>query len=447
LLLLLLFGLALWEILKEPIVEPEIGTSESKRVLRLARPTRVCPNIVDRDGVRLRWNLKLGSSDDSRLGTCYSHPQALSLVMGGPHTEDGLVSQQRGCDLPETSPYLKLIGWQAWWVGPPPHIVSTIDSVLSARLYDLLRDGDLHGCIVLGTPDGEILACVQNPSGDLSSPDLDAAPAERSGIALWHAPWDWAVVPGSTMKVFVTAVARELGVLPPTVICDGRYEGLERPLECHRAHGKVSTFRRAVAASCNSYFFRLSENEAISDDNLLEFAEDSGLLAPKMAYASCNTSILAWTADSNSPERRALSFIGQEATCSPLALLSAYASLLGDGRPTWRLIRKMDGELVDYPEPESIWSDNTRRAARADLGEACRQGTLASSMRPVLQYDPEFKSGSGQVAGQGIDSWAVGRFAVGDRVYLLAVLVRDRQPGTPRGQNLAAEVMGIVADA
>jgi hypothetical protein len=229
---------------------------------------------------------------------------------------------------------------------------------------------------------GEIFVRVQNPSGELRELTTGGRPAEHSNIGRWQPPWDWAVVPGSTMKVFIAAVARELGVEAPPVFFRGEYRGVGRILRCHRAHGEVSDLRQGVAASCNSLFFRLSQSSQITEEALTRLAQDSGLTRPEMMHATCASSNLAWAGDIPSSERRALSFIGQEGSCSPLAVLTMYASLLGEGRPTWRLIGSstarepiipshMKSGLHEHGMPRGVTCE--RRAAAARYPAPCGQ--------------------------------------------------------------------------
>jgi len=449
-----LFGAAAWKILSPSPYDCPLRSPEGKPVLQLARPDRVCPDIEDRAGrVMVTQQAQAAAHGRTSARRVFRYADVLGPVLGGGFLDDGLVGQQVFAGLPEHTPGWPLLPWQGWTVGPPPRVTSTVDAELSRRLLSILVHDHLHGAIILGTPDGELIACVQNPSADISRMGDPAyyAQALRKGtearIPTLSNPWQWSLTPGSTIKPFLVAVARQKGIAPPHVYCRGVTTAFGRPLHCHRAHGLVDTYPAALAASCDQFFYELSRNKALEGKLLVSYAAACGLTCPALDGAICQPATIPWSSAEVGTETRALSFIGQGMSVSPLGLMSMYAAVAGQGRPQWRLVRKLDGVAVQYPAPQPVFDSRCVRAVRVDLGAVAAYGTTARTMRSVRQYQPLIKTGTAQVNNAGsVDSWAAGLFTVRGTKYVLCCLVRDWHDLAPRAQAVAASVVRQVAE-
>lgn len=458
-LLLLVFGavfvFASWGLIAAagPPQDPPFSDPAALDILDGARHDRVCPKITDRRDVALAaLQTTLDAKGKPQQGRVYPLAAVIGPLLGGGYVADGLAQQQRLAGIPPHTPGWPFVAWQGWTLGPPPAVTSTIDAALCTKLHSLLVNQGVQGCILVGTPEGEILACVQNPSADITRlgqaeyRDQIAAQGRSSGISPLTNPWGWLVPPGSTIKPFLVAVARQKGIAPPSVLCHGYTTDFGRPLHCHQSHGGVDTYSLALADSCNTFFYALSQNAALDGNTLVSYASAAGLTNPSLAGARPAAAILPWAGAAPGTEQRALSFIGQGLSVSPLGLLSAYASVLYGGAPYWRLVRELDGKPVAYPKPTPVFDSAVVRAVKEDVRAVALMGTAQTSMRAVRAYHPLIKTGTAQVGGeQGSDSWTVGGFSVGDSQYLLCCLVRNWNPDQPRGQTIAAETIKIVA--
>lgn len=458
-LLLVAFGgvflLASWELIAAagPPRDLPFSDSAAQDILQRARPDRVCPRITDRHGVVLAaLQTTLDAKGKPQQRRAYPLAAVIGPLLGGGYVADGLAQQQRLAGIPQHTPGWPFVAWQGWTLGPPPEVTSTIDAALCKKLHSLLVKRGVQGCILVVTPEGEILACVQNPSADitrLSQAEYRAqiaAQGRPAGISPLTNPWGWLVPLGSTAKPFLVGVARQKRIAPPSVFCRGYTTDFGRPLHCHQAHGRVDTYSLALADSCNIFFYALSEKAALDGNTLVSYASAAGLTNPSLVGARPAAAVLPWAGAVPGTEQRALSFIGQGLSVSPLGLLSAYASVLYGGAPHWRLVRELDGKPVAYPKPTPVFDSAVVRAVREDVRAVALMGTAQTSMRAVRAYQPLIKTGTAQVGSeQGSDSWTVGGFSVGDSQYLLCCLVRNWNPDQPRGQAIAAETIQIVA--
>lgn len=459
--MLILFGIAFaaaaWKLFSDsggpcdlPLDDPQ-----AREILRLARPERVCPPIVDREGREMTSvRRSVNPAGRARNERVYAYADSLGPLIGGNLIGDGLVWQQRMVDLPESTPGWPFLSWQGWWVGPPPSIVATVDAELSRRLQALFGEYGVSGCIIIARPDGQVLAITQSPSADLTrmhEAGYEAHLSEvsnKAGVPALVNPWKWLLTPGSAIKPFVAAVARQLSITPPSINCTGVTRQFGRPIRCHAAHGRIDTYTAAIAKSCNIFFYRLSENPALDGAMLVSYASATGLAVPAFSGVKPAAAALPWSSAAPGSEARATSFIGQGITVSPFSLLSMCAAVLHEeGAPTWHLIRKQNGRLTAYPEPHPVFEAAVVRAMREDLLAVGVWGTAAGSMAAVKQYQPRIKTGTAQSTDlPGNESWAVGGFTVGGDDYLICCLVRNWNQHKPRAQQLAARAIRITAD-
>jgi penicillin-binding protein 2 len=108
-------------------------------------------------------------------------------------------------------------------------------------------------------------------------------------------------VPGSTFKTVTALAALAEGVLPTdTVVCGGRYTVGGNTWHCHarRGHGTVA-LRRAIAVSCNVYFYAMSRR--VGPEAVARMARRLGLgEAPDLPLPAIRSGIVpdpAWKAE------------------------------------------------------------------------------------------------------------------------------------------------------
>jgi penicillin-binding protein 2 len=161
------------------------------------------------------------------------------------------------------------------WVGREPEHGKGLVLTIDLRLQEVLREamGDEAGAGVFMNPNtGEVLALVSTPSFD---PNLFAdgmtpavwesisedprRPLHDRAIAAFYAP-------GSVFKVVMAVAGLESGTVSPddVVNCNGSIKVYRRRRLCWKrgGHGTVD-LRRALAYSCNVYFYLLGKELGI----------------------------------------------------------------------------------------------------------------------------------------------------------------------------------------
>lgn len=162
----------------------------------------------------------------------------------------------------------------------------TIDSDLQRAAEEGFEAAGFDGAaVVLDPRSGEVLALVSRPAYDPNAfaGGIDAAawtalagdplePLQNRALRGRYAP-------GSTFKVVMAVAALEEGVVDPEdeVACRGGGVFYGRFFACHATHGRVDLVR-ALARSCNTYFYRLGQELGV--DRIHKWATAFGLGAP-----------------------------------------------------------------------------------------------------------------------------------------------------------------------
>ncbi|WP_338034571.1 penicillin-binding protein 2 [Halorhodospira neutriphila] len=310
---------------------------------------------------------------------------------------------------------------------PGDDLILTLDSGLQRVAERAL--GEQAGALVALQPgSGEILAMVSHPD---YNPELFiegmtterfAKLAEQGQQPLFNRAVQGVYPPASTIKPFIGLGALEHGVVTPraTVECDGEYhlEGRDRPYRCWRrwGHGEVD-YRRAIAESCNVYFYDTAFRMGI--DRISGFLEPFGFGAETgLELLGERSGVLpsrAW-------KRRAIGegwYHGETVltgiglgyfSATPLQLAKATATLANRGRVVQpqlvRTIRdSIDGSEsraaatvpqqrieLDDPRHWEVTVDAMRRAVEDPSGTAHR-------IAEGLDYTIAAKTGTAQITG------------------------------------------------
>jgi penicillin-binding protein 2 len=214
---------------------------------------------------------EVGDSELARAGAL-----RLGDIVGKTGLERGYdewLRGERGWDLVSVNNLGRRIG--ATWVGREPVHGEPLELTLDLRLQRVLREAlaDESGAGIFVDPrSGEVLALVSTPTFD---PNLFAdgmtadawksitedprRPLHDRAIASYYAP-------GSVFKVVMAVAGLETGTVNPddVVHCRGsaRFYGRDRLCWKRGGHGTVD-LRRALAHSCNVYFYKLGKELGI----------------------------------------------------------------------------------------------------------------------------------------------------------------------------------------
>ncbi len=142
----------------------------------------------------------------------------------------------------------------------------TVDSGLQELAENLLRKTGKSGAVVAIDPTtGGILALCSEPDFNLDILNGTSRKGEWTDIVtsprkpLFNRAIQAAYPPGSTYKLLLAMAGLEEDIATPeqTIFCPGYFEYGGRKFKCHGgAHGTINMVR-AIAVSCNVYFYRL----------------------------------------------------------------------------------------------------------------------------------------------------------------------------------------------
>ena len=166
---------------------------------------------------------------------------------------------------------------------PGENVCLTIDKELQAVAEKTMIGK--RGAIVAMDPDnGQILAMVSSPSFDpnLFVEGIDETTWREMVLSKTFPMQNRALAgqysPGSVFKIIVALAGLEEGVIHPgdVAVCNGVYRLGRSSFRCWKrgGHGKVNLYR-ALAESCDVYFYKLGEQLGI--DRISEYAGKFGL--------------------------------------------------------------------------------------------------------------------------------------------------------------------------
>lgn len=302
----------------------------------------------------------------------------------------------------------------------------TIDARLQRAMVKAMRGKLAGGAALVNVRSGRILGLVSKPSYDpnqlsgghgkqiirdafrriFSDPLKPALDKTVSG----------AYPPGSTFKPFTTLAALEKGLIGPRVLsqCRGFLRFGRRIFRCTQSHG-ATDLHKAIAESCNVYFYRLVSEYGVTMDMIADMGRRYGFGKKTGLGINAETSgrmpTRAWMTLRNKGQFR-LGFtlnaaLGQGATTvSVLQLALAYAALANGGtlyQPQLvRAVETSGGQVVQEFTPRirsriRLDSEHRRLLGRALWGGVNEKGGTAHKVR-LAGVDVAGKTGSAQVS-------------------------------------------------
>ena len=144
----------------------------------------------------------------------------------------------------------------------------TLDLKLQRAAENALAAAKNNGAVVAIDPrNGEVLAMASRPNFNPNTFELPRAQFSRAyrgllatpGYPLLNRAATSRFPPGSTFKMISAAAGLQKGVIDPnwTVTCNGGYN-LGRRFGCWKVHGRGVNLERALAESCDVYFYEMS---------------------------------------------------------------------------------------------------------------------------------------------------------------------------------------------
>jgi penicillin-binding protein 2 len=312
----------------------------------------------------------------------------------------------------------------------------TVDARLQDAMVKAMHGELAGGAALIDVRTGRILGLVSKPSYDPNqlSGGFGKQTVRDAFRRLFNDPLtpaldktvSGAYPPGSTVKPFTALAALEKGLIDQrrSSLCRGFLSFGKRIFRCTQSHGPTD-FHKAIAQSCNVYFYRLVSEYGLTMDMIAEVAMRFGLGQKTglgiNAESSGRIPTRAWSTRRNKGQFR-IGFtvnagIGQGATTATVMQLGlAYAALANGGtlyQPQLvRAVETADGAVVQDLAPrvrrripldsahrqliaDALWGGvneeggTSSRARLVGLDAAGKTGTSQVSHRPTGNEDPE----------------------------------------------------------
>lgn len=350
------------------------------------------------------------------------------------------------------------------------HLVTTIDITLQQYAQQTIekivdqKDAKRGTIILMNPQNGELYAMANTPSFDLNEPFTINDPAIE---AIWHTMtaqeqqaalnqmWrNFAIndtyEPGSTFKVFTSAMGLETGVVTPNTMfeCGGCRVVAGRTIKCWRSprsHGS-QTFTQGVQNSCNPVFMDIAEDLGPKQfyDYMIKFGfkNKTGIDLPGEA-----TGILHAEKNIGPVELATMSF-GQSFQITPMQLLSGASAMINGG---YVITPHFGKQIVDgngnvaqefpYQKGAQIISTETSDQLKVILESVVSEGTGNKTYIPGYRIGGKTATSEKlpRRSGKYIASFMA--FAPAEDPQVIALVLIDEPKGTYYGGAVAGPVM------
>lgn len=351
----------------------------------------------------------------------------------------------------------------------------TLDLKLQRAAENALAHAKNNGAIVAVDPrNGEVLAMASRPNFDPNIFELPRAQFSRAyrqliarpGFPLLNRAATSRFPPGSTFKIISAAAGLQKGVIDPnwTVTCNGGIN-LGRHFGCWKVHGRGVNLQRALAESCDVYFYEMglklgdpqssgpaylaqtARKFGLGTDSGIDLPSDEAGLVPDPAWLrrinAKRPKLAQWM-----PGNTLNMSIGQgDVLATPLQMALATAAL-ANGGTLWKphLLRKSQKDAQSSPVLTSPEGHNIGISARnlalirQGLRRTVTKGTGRAAALPNVEVAG--KTGSAEDANNVLPhSWWI-CFAPYDKPTIaIAVLVENSGHGSENALPIARDVL------
>ena len=350
------------------------------------------------------------------------------------------------------------------------HLVTTLDLTLQEYAEQAIEKavemkGARRGAIIMMNPqNGEIYALAIKPDFNLNEPftinneelanswDLFTEGEKQNYLnQMWrNFTINDTYEPGSTFKVFTSAMGLEEGVVDETstFTCSGSKTVAGRIIKCWRSprsHG-LETFVQGVQNSCNPVFMEVAERIGASKfyDYMVKFGFKSktNIDLPGEAVGILHNK------NNIGPVELATMSFGQSFQITPMQLLSAAAAAVNGGYKVTPHFGKEiiddNGNVVttfDFGKGEQIISTQTSERLKKILESVVSEGGGHKAYIPGYHIGGKTATSQKLPRGSGKYTASFMAFAPADNPVLMALVIIDEPQGTYYGGVIAGPVM------
>ena len=350
----------------------------------------------------------------------------------------------------------------------------TLDARLQRAAENALARAKNNGAVAAIDPrSGEVLVLASRPTFDPNTFELPRAQFSAAykkliatpGYPLLNRAATSRFPPGSTFKMISAAAGLQKGVIDPnwTVTCNGGYN-LGRRFGCWKTHGRGVNLSRAIAESCDVYFYEMSlklgnpqgsgptylaqtaRKFGLGSDSGIDLPSDEAGLIPDPAWLkSVNAKHPAYARWM--PGNTLNMSIGQgDVLATPLQMALATGAI-ANGGTLWKphLMRKQmssDGSFQMFENASKSVGVSPRNIAliRQAMRQTVTSGTGRAGALPNVAVAG--KTGSAEDANQVLPhAWWV-CFAPYDKPTIaIAVLVENSGHGSDNAVPIARDIL------
>jgi penicillin-binding protein 2 len=231
-------------------------------------------------------------------------------------------------------------------------------------------------------------------------PTLWASLASNPETPLMNRVIQGAYAPGSTFKVIAATAALEEGVITPetTFYCPGQLNVYNTTFRCHPGGHGVVDLRRAIAVSCNVYFYQVGIRLEIA--RLAKWAKLMGLGAPTGVDLPAEAGGLMPSAEWKLRVLKTPWYAGEtvsvaigqgQVSATPIQMARVAAFVANGGR----LVRPHFAREATQPVPEPIVHPETIAAVKEGMRRVVAEGTGYRAR--LAEVEVCGKTGSAQV--------------------------------------------------
>ena len=355
------------------------------------------------------------------------------------------------------------------------HLVSTLDLTLQQYAEQAIEKavqmkGARRGAIIMMNPqNGEIYALAIKPDFNLNEPftinneqlasswNLFTSAEKQNYLnQMWrNFTINDTYEPGSTFKVFTSAMGLEEGVVDEnsSFNCSGSKTVAGRTIKCWRsprAHGQ-ETFVQGVQNSCNPVFMEVAERIGASKfyDYMIKFGFKSKTNIDLPGEA---VGILHSKSNIGPVELATMSF-GQSFQITPMQLLSASAAAVNGGYIVTPHFGKEviddSGNVVttfDFGKGEQIISAKTSERLKKILESVVSEGGGHKAYIPGYHIGGKTATSQKLPRGSGKYTASFMSFAPADNPIIMTLVIIDEPQGTYYGGAIAGPVMKEVLE-
>jgi penicillin-binding protein 2 len=348
-----------------------------------------------------------------------------------------------------------------------PNLTLSIDASLQAAM-EAAFEGRSGSAVALDPETGEILAMTSTPAYDPNQFTTGIEPAIWASLAsdpdtpLMNRVIQGSYAPGSTFKVIAATAALEEGLITPetTFYCPGQLNVYNTTFRCHPGGHGVVDLRRAIAISCNVYFYQVGIRLEIA--RLAKWAKLMGLGAPTGVDLPAEASGLMPSAEWKLRVLKTPWYAGEtvsvaigqgQVSATPIQMARVAAFVANGGR----LVQPHFARQARTPQLPPIVRPETIAAVKEGMRRVVAEGT--GSRARLSEVEVCGKTGSAQVVGHARlekspsvhemqpHGWFI-CFAPADRPRIaLAVLVEHGRSGgesaAPVARRILAHYFGI----